>query len=424
VLPAPAGAGWTPPVQISAPTSIEVLGPQIAASPTGAAAVSFNEVDIDHQGSAGTFLALASPHGAFRAARAVRGAQEVLAIAYSGSTLELLTASGPPGQPCCSTVRVIQRRAGSGFGRAQTLVTDVGGGATGRLVPLDNGRMLAMIAGPQRLWVTEANRTGKFGALRGMTAAGSAPAALAVTGTPGGGSAVVWTQGSSQSVFGASAGPGATPSRPRTLLKLPPGHAIAGLQIASRPTGLTLAWTESWNDAAGAYHARAMAADLAGLGKPLRSRALSAAVDIVSGFTLASDAAGDEVAAWATCSPSSLACTVQSRVRRVGPTRARGRRARRGGARWFGSPSTLGPIDPGESPQLTMSPTGATLIGWIATGRVVLASKRPAATHFTTPRPKSGGPADNLTLATGPTTKAIATWSEGTAPAVFVSVLR
>ena len=418
-LTATAGARWSAPVQVSAPTSTQILGTQIATSPTGAAAVSFNEVNLEAQGTAGAFVALASPHRAFGAARAVPRTQEILAIAFSGSTLELLTASGPPGQPCCSTAKVVQLRAGSGFARSQTIVTNVGGGATGRLVPLDNGRMLAVIAGPQRLWVTEARGTGRFGAPRGLTRAGSSPAALAVTAIRGGGSAVVWTQGSGQNVFGASAGPGATPSRSRTLLTVPPGHAIDNLQLVSRPAGLTLGWTESWNDAAGAYHARAMAADLAGLGQAVRARALSAPGDVASALALAGDATGDEVAAWDVCAPASQVCVVQSSVRVTGGAR----RARRAG--WFGSPSGVGQIDPGDSPVDTMAANGATLLGWITGSRVVLASKRPSAAQFGPPRPDSPGLADNLALASSPIGAGVAAWSQGTfAPAVFVSVDR
>jgi hypothetical protein len=399
---APAGARWTPPAEISAATSTEVLGPQISVSPTGAAAVSFDEVDVDAQASAAGLLALAPPRGTFRAAQAVPGVQEILAVAFSGSMLELLTASGSPGQPCCATVQVVRRGASSGFARPQTIVTGVGGGATGRLVPLGNGRILAVIAGPGRLWVTEASATGPFAAARGLTHAGSAPAALAVTATPGGGSAVAWTQGSAGSVMAASAGPGATPSRPHPLIKVPPGHAVDGLQLAPRPAGLTIAWTESWNDAAGAYHSRAMAADLVGPREPVRPRALSAPGDIASALALASDGTGEEVAAWNVCSSTSVACVLKVKARR------------RGRARWFGATSRLGPIDPGQSPVLTMAADRAALLGWITGGRSVVAEMRPGATRFGPSRPMSGGLADNLALAYGPTGEAVATWTQGT----------
>lgn len=410
-LPAPAGARWTRAAKISAPTSIDVLGPEIAASPTGAAAVSFNEVDVDAQATAGAFVALASPRGAFGTAHAVPGVQEVLGAAFSGSTLDLLALSGSPGQPCCSTAQIIRRGARSGFGRPQTIVTGVGGGATGRLVPLANGRILAVIAGPQRLWVTETRGAGRFGPARGLTRAGSAPAALAVTGTPRGGSTVAWTQPMGQSVIGASAGPGATPSRPRTLLTVPAGHAIDGLQLVPRRAGLTVAWTESWNDVTGAYHARAMAADL-GPTKSMRPRSLSAPADVASALALATDARGDEVAAWDVCSSSSEACVLESRVRR-----ARGR--------WIAARSRLGPIDPGESPQLTMAANGDSLVGWITGGHVVIAEMPPGATRFGAARRMSGDLASNLDVAFGPTGAATATWTQGTfAPGVFAVVAR
>jgi hypothetical protein len=419
-LASPAGAGWTRPAQIATPTAIEVLGAQTAASSGGAAAVSFNEVNVDAQATAGGFVASASPHGGFGAARAVPGAQEVLAIAYSGPTLDLLTAAGPPGQPCCSAVQVIRR------GVPQTLVRGVGGGATGQLVPLANGRMLAVIAGPQRLWATEAPRAGGFGALRGLTRAGVAPAALAATGTPGGGASLAWTQGSGSSVIGASAGPGATPSRPRVLVTRPGGHTIDGVQLVSGPSGLTLAWTESFTDAAGVYHAQAYAADLTGAMRPRRIRALSGASEAVSGLTLAGDGNGDEVAAWDACPGGSDACVVQSAVRLQAPARSRPRPARRRPpSRWFGPVRSLGAIDAGQSPEATMAPDRASLLGWIAGGRVVLAGMLPSAGGFGAAAPMSGGLAANLALGFGATGEAVATWTEGTfSTGVFASVAR
>ncbi len=424
-LAAPAGSAWSRPLRISPPSSISLLGPQVASSEVGAAAVSFNQVNLDAQANADAFLALAPPHGAFRPARVVPGAQEILAIAYSGSALELLTASAPPGQPCCTTVQVIRHRAGGGFGLRQTLVTDVGGGSTGRLVPLSNGRMLAVIAGPQRLWATEARAGGHFGAVRGLTPPGSAPAALAVTGTPNGGSTIAWTLGAGASVFGASAGPGATPSRPHTLVNLAQGHAIDGLQLAARPNGVTLAWTESWNDAAGAYHAEAMAADVAG-GRLTRPRALSAPGEVASGLALSSDLVGAEVAAWDVCAGASGTCALEGRVRpgEVSTVPRRGAR-KRVGARWFGALSSLGRIDPGESPLVSVAPAGKSLIGWITGGRVALAAGRAGAGRFGVGRLVSGAPAENLDVGFGPTGEAVAAWTEGTAaPGVLVSVGR
>jgi hypothetical protein len=414
-LASPAGAGWTRPAEIAAPSAIDVLGTQTATSAGDAAAVSFNEVNVDAQATAGGFVAFASPHGGFGPARAVPGAQEVLAIAYSGPALDLLTAAGPPGQPCCSTAQVIRR------GVPQTLVRGVGGGATGQLVPLANGRMLAVIAGPQRLWVTEAPRAGGFGAVRGLTRPGVAPAALAATGTPGGGASLAWTQGSGSSVIGASAGPGATPSRPRVLLTRPVGHTIDGVQLVSGPSGLTLAWTESFTDAAGVYHARAYAADLTGAE---RIRALSGASEVVSGLTLAGDGGGDEVAAWDACPAGSDACVVQSAVRLHAPARSR-HRGGRSPSRWFGPARSLGAIDAGQSPEATMAPDRASLLGWITGGRVVLAGMLPSATGFGAAVPMSGGLAANLALGFGSTGEAVATWTQGTfSTSVFASVAR
>jgi hypothetical protein len=409
-------------VQVSAPTSISVLGPQVASSATGAAAVTVNEVNLDAQAIASASLALAPPHGAFSVARPIPGAQEVLAIAYSGSTLELLTASGPRGQPCCSVVQVIRRGPHGGFGSRQTLVNDAGGGTTGTLVPLANGRMLAVIAAPQRLWASEtsARGAGRFGPVRGLTRPGSAPAAVAVSGTPEGGSAIVWTQGSGGALFGASAGPGATPSRPRVVLTLPSGHAIDGVQLAPRSGGFNLVWTESWNVATGGYRVQVFASDVVRLGQRVRPRALSPAGAVASGLALSGNAQGAEAAAWDVCSPSGAACVVESRLRAA----ASGRRGRVR-SRWFGGTSRLGGIDAGESAVVSTAGAGGSLIGWITGGRVALGTARRGAGRFGPPRMVSGGLADDLELGYGPSGEAVAAWTQGTvAPGVFVTVAR
>ncbi len=411
LLAAPAGARWASPVEIAAPSSIDVLGPQIASSQAGAAAVSFNEVNLDAQATAAAFLALASPDGGFGVARALAPpVQEILALAFSGSTLELLTAKAARGQPCCGTVQVTRRAANGTFSRPQTLVAGVGGGTIGRLVALANGRMLAVIAGPERLWVAEAKGTRSFARARGLTPAGVAPVALAVAGTPGGGSTVVWTEGTGQSVISASGAPGAAPSRPRTVLTAAAGHEIDGLQLVPRPGGLTVGWTESWNDALGAYHSQAMAADLLGAAKPVRPRALSAPADIASELSLAGDVRGDQVAAWDVC--SSEVCALHGSIRRAA-------------GRWFGAASRLGRIDVGEGPQVTMGPARGSLVGWITGGRVVLAELGAGASRFGAPRPLSGSLAGDLGLAYGPSGEAVATWTQGTLnPDVFASLSR
>lgn len=398
--PAPAGARWTRAVDISGSSSVDVLGPQIAASQAGAFAVSFNEVNMDFPATAAAFVALASPHGSFRTGRTAGPAvQEVLSLAFSGRTLELLTARSPVGLPCCTTVQVIRRQANGTLGRPHTIVSGVGGPAIGQLVPLANGNLLAVIAGPARLWVTEAVRTGRFARPRGLTRRGVAPVALAVTGTPGGGSTVAWTQGAGRSVISANGPAGAAPSRPHTVLTVPAGHEIDGLQLVPRADGLTIGWTESWNDASGAYHSRAMAADLPGRRRRVRARALSAAADVASGLSLATDGGDDQVAAWDVC--SSDTCAVHASVRNAP-------------RRWFRAASRLGRIDPGETPQVTSAPLGGSLAGWITGGRVVIAQLRPGASRFGHEHPISGDIAANLDLAFGPTGTAVATWTQGT----------
>ncbi|HEY5316496.1 MAG TPA: hypothetical protein VIJ20_00845 [Solirubrobacteraceae bacterium] len=436
-LAAPGADAWTRPATVSAPAATSIVAPQAASSETGAAAVAYNEVDLDAQATASAFVSLASRHGAFRPAQVVPHVQEVLAVAFSGSTLELLTATAPPGQPCCSTVQVIRRGARSGFGRPQTIVAGVGGGATGNLVPLGNGRMLAVVGAPQGLWATEAQGAGRFGRVRDLTHRGSSPAALAVTATPDGASAVVWTQGAGQNIFGAAAAPGATPSRRHTLLTVAPGHAVDGLEVAAQAEGLTVVWSESWNDAAGTFHSQVMASDEAAITRPLKPRALSAPTDVATTPALAGDADGDEVAAWDVCTPTTQACVLKSTARRgtgppakprkgkgkgKGKAKAKAASAKKHSPPWFVAVSGDGPIDPGESPQLAIAPNRHALMGWITTGHVVIAQLGSGASSFGASRPLSGGLADDLVLDIGAGGEAVAGWVQGTAAAqVFAS---
>jgi hypothetical protein len=122
---------------------------------------------------------------------------------------------------------------------------------------------------------------------------------------------------------------------------------------------------------------------------------------------------------------------LESRLRPGEPaipvTRSHRKARKRARARWFGALSSLGAIDPGDSPQVSMAPAGQSLVGWLTGGRVALAlaTGRAGAARFGAARLASGGLADNLTLGFGPTGEAVATWTEGTtAPGVFVSVMR
>jgi hypothetical protein len=193
---------------------------------------------------------------------------------------------------------------------------------------------------------------------------------------------------------------------------VPAGTVIDGLQLVSRPGGLTLAWTKSYTDGAGLYHSRVYAADVRASLTVGRVRALSGAGEVASGLSLAGDGNGDEVAAWDVCAVGSTACVVKSAVRGGRPG-------------WFGRARTLGAVDAGDSPQASMAPGGASLVGWIAGGRVVLAGVRAGASAFGAAAPLSGDLAGNLALGFGPTGAAVATWTEGTfLTGVFAAVAR
>jgi hypothetical protein len=172
---------------------------------------------------------------------------------------------------------------------------------------------------------------------------------------------------------------------------VPSGHRIDELAVGRQSSGSTLAWIESWYDEKGAYHSRVEAADLA---THPQIRALSPDNRLASGLAFDNDSAGDQGAAWESCTISG-ACTVQ----------AAGRPAKGS----FGSPRTLGAIDAYQSPSLTVSPTGQVVIGWVRGGHPV------ASVGFGSPSVLSSTTfATDATVAFGPKHVALAAWTQGT----------
>jgi hypothetical protein len=183
---------------------------------------------------------------------------------------------------------------------------------------------------------------------------------------------------------------------------VPAGHRIDELAVARHGNGSTLAWIESWYDKKGAYHSRAEAADLA---KHPHARALSPDNRLASGLTFDDDPAGDQGAAWESCTTSD-ACTVQPAGR---PAKGS-----------FGSARTLGAIDAYQSPSLTVSPKGQVVIGWVRGGHPV------ASVGFGSPSVLSSTTfASDTTVAFGPKNVALAAWIQGTLnPSVVAAAYR
>ncbi len=395
---ASAKAGWAAPFELTAPGSLDYVGPQLGYSAQGASAAAFSVSDVDVPGSSQAYLVGRSAGGKVGRPRAVSGAGEVLGLTYAGRSLELLVGSSPKGEDCCSTAEAVPVSASGRIGRAQALVGGLTGHTQGQLVALAGGQMLAAVATERGVWVAQSSRSGRFGSQHLVSDKGQQPIAMSAAWLGGGASVVAWTAG--RGVIGAIA-PRAidyatgtrsqAPHHSRVAVTVPPGHRIDELSVVRHGNGETLAWIESWYDAKGAYHSRVQASDLS---KAAKTRALSPDDRLASGLAFASDAAGDEGLTWESCTTSD-ACAVQ----------AAGRPAKGG----FGRAKTLGSIDAYQSPALTISPRGQIVIAWVRGGHPV------ASAGFGSPTVLSPTTfATDPAVAFGPRNEAIAAWTQGT----------
>lgn len=395
---ASARAVWGKPFELTKPGSLDYLGPQLAFSPQGAAAAAFQVADVDVPGSGRASLVTRSAAGKVGPVRAVAGVNQVLSLAYDGSRLELLVGSSTQNQHCCSAAETVGVSASGAGGRPQQIVGGLAGATQGQLITLAGGQMMAAVATERGVWVAQSARRDRFGAQHLLSDKGQEPVSMSAARLGGQSSIVAWTAGrgvigaiAPRSIDYATGSRRQAPRHARLALTVPAGHRIDQVTVAGASNGATLAWVESWYDKKGAYHSRVEAADVAK--KPV-IRALSSDNRLASGLTLDNDAAGDEGAAWQSCSTSG-ACTVQ----------AAGRPAK--GA--FGSTKTLGAIDSYQSPSLTLSPTGQVVIGWVRGGHPV------ASVGFGSPSVLSSTTfAADTTVAFGPKNVALAAWIQGT----------
>ena len=115
--------------------------------------------------------------------------------------------------------------------------------------------------------------------------------------------------------------------------------------------------------------------------------------------------------AWRSC-VSSGSCALRATVRPAG------------GA--FSASQSLGTIDPGQAPAVAVSSQGDALLGWISSGHVLAAERRPSGRRLGTVRTVSSTSfASGLALAFGGAHTALAAWTQGTlAPDVVGAVFR
>lgn len=395
---AAAKPGWGNPFELTRPGTSDYLGLQLAFSPQGTATAAFSISDVDVPGSSRAYLVSRSAGGRVGPARAVAGADQVLAETYDGRSAELLTGTGQRNQDCCSSAQAIEVRPSGAIGSPHTLVGGLAGATQGQLLTLGDGRMMAAVATERGVWVAQSTRTNRFGAPHIVSDNGQEPVSMSAAWLGGQSSIVAWTAGAGvigtttpRSIDYATGSREQAPHHARVAVTVPAGHRIDELAVARRGSGATVAWVESWYDKKGAYHSRVEAADLA---KHATTRALSPDNRVASGLTVDNDAAGDQAAAWQSCTGSDT-CTVQ----------AAGRPAN--GA--FGSARTLGAIDAYQSPMLTVSPAGQVVTVWVRGGHPV------ASVGFGSPSVLSSTTfATDPTVAWGPKRVALAAWTQGT----------
>jgi hypothetical protein len=404
VLPLAAQARWGAPFQFAKPGTLDVLAPQVAISPSGAAAAAFGMADVDTPGTAQAYLTLRPAHGAPGNPLPVPGARQILALSYDGGSLELLTGSSPAGLVCCSSAQAVQVTAQGQIQRARTLVGGLAGAAEGRLLTLKDGQMLAAVATERGVWVVQSSRGNRFAGQRLLTGGGRMPESLAAAWLGGEGSIVAWTAATGtagtaapRSISYATGSRTSAPRKVRTAVTVPGGHRIDELGVSARGNGAGAAWIESWFDKHDGFHSQVRATDVA---PHATVRTLSAANRFASGLSVAGDVAGDQALSWESCTAQE-ACTAQVVVRS-----AKGQ---------FGPVRTLGADDPSQAPALAVGPKGQVLVGWVRGGRPVAATEAAPGRGFgATATLSSSTFALDITVGIGPNRQGLAAWTQGT----------
>jgi hypothetical protein len=399
---AAAAAGWGHPFRIAGPSTLDLIPVQVAVSGGGTAALGYGVQDEDNPGSSDAFAVQRSARGRISAARPIHGAQEVLALAYNGPALELLTGTSPTTDSCCSSVSARRAVKGGGFGSPHRLLSGLAGATLGRLVALPGG-LLAAFATEHGVWVAQSSGSGRFGPTRRLTASSALPESLDATSLPGAKSIVIWTARPNRSagpptrIFAARGTPKAAPRGAATVARVASGHRIDEIAVASGASAPTVAWIDSWFDSAGVYHAQAVASDVR---RGARPHVLSAPDALAAGLSLAGDSRGDEAVAWKECTVDG-GCAARAALRPAG--------------RGFSVPAELSAVDASQSPALAVSSTAGTVLAWIQQGHVLAVQAARRAVRFGRAQLVSAtNYAADLTVAFGAGRRALAAWTQGT----------
>jgi hypothetical protein len=396
-------------MRLAGPVSLDIRAPVASLSGAGAAGIAFTVQDTDAPATQTADAVWRRSGGGASKPYAVPGSKQILASAFQGGTLQLLTGSAASGDSCCSTAGVIGMGSGGRFGKLHTLVTGLGGATVGDMVTLGR-RTLAALATERGVWVSQSNPSGSFAKAHRIAGGRSAPGSLAAAAMSGG-TAVAWGGGKQsvvgpRSVYIATGKTSEAPRRARTALTVPGTDGIDEVGVAGGKGGATLAWIDSYYDRKGNYRSGVRAADVARMKKVT---SLQLAGVMASGLTFAADSHGDQVLAWKTCSWSG-ACSVQASVRTAGKA--------------FGRPARLGPLDAAEVPALAVAPGGQTVVTWITGGHVLAAYLSPHSTRFgKSVTVSSTVYAADVTVAFRSNGQAIAVWSQNTLAPEIVGAL-
>jgi len=404
-----AAAGWSRPFRVSQPFTLDVLPTQVALSSDGAAGFGLSVVDTDAPSNATAYVVTREPSGQIGSAQAVPAVQQVLGLAYAAGGLELLTASSKTGDACCGSAGVV--RLGQRFGSVRMLVGGLAGATQGALIPV-SGRLVAAVATERGVWVAQSSRGAEFSRAHQLTSADARPETFSAAPLAAGSAIVVWAQrdkgnADPRTVYIAQGTAKTAPLKRHPAISVASTHRIDEVAAAGRG-GPTIAWIESWFDKQGAYHSQVEVADVS---HPRQARAFSVSGQIASDLSFTTDAKGDQLLAWKTCTRSG-ACSVRQAVRRAG-------------ARFIG-PGRLGSIESTEAPSAALAPSGAGVIAWITRGDVLASELGAGATRPGSPQTVSGaGLATDLVVQAGPSGTALAAWSQGVlAPEVVGAIDR
>ena len=404
-LPAAAQARWSSPFQFAKPGTLDVVAPVLAVSASGSTAAAFGLADVDAPGVSQAYATLRPAHGAPGNPITIPGTQQVLAAAYDGGSLELLTGTAPPGQTCCSSAQAVRVSGRGGLAPARTLVSGLAGATQGRLLTLKNGQMLAAVATERGVWVAQSAKADRFAGQHLLTRGGQMPETLAAAWLGAENTIVAWTTANGiagvaapRAISYATGSRTRAPHNVRSAVMVRAGHRIDELGVAARHGGgATAAWVESWFDTKGGYHSRVRAMDIA---PHAAVRDISPADRLASGLSVAGDVDGDQAIAWESCTAQG-ACQTQ-----VAGRPAKGR---------YGSPRTLGTIDPSQEPAAAVGSHGQVLVGWVRGGHPVAATAAGVARRFGAPVTLSSTTfALDLTVGYGPGRQGLAAWTQGT----------